>query len=313
MKKDVESYNKEKNPKARQVNSSDMVDKAFSNDGFASQINAKCGFDPRTDGKLDSLQPVDWMNPYVSHITGVFRWLNGDDARNYLKDAVMCRKNNNIAARDFAEYEQGLRPKNQVWIWVEDGLCAERKEWELNLPTIFIPYLSRYVLYVGMALPYLEYRSQGADNWNVLTCNGTASMSEIADIDKLLKVEYDVYMRGALAREITRVIVKAGSQVALGIAADNTSDWRSQLALKASQMSVAAWAASVTDADTRSWTALPKRVNVVRVDRPVDGCIKIMASCGKVAEVHVPEGNSMVFVSKPGPYAQAVVKMATYK
>jgi hypothetical protein len=46
------------------------------------------------------------MNPYVSHITGVFRWLNGDDARNYLKDAVMCRKNNNIAARDFAEYEQ---------------------------------------------------------------------------------------------------------------------------------------------------------------------------------------------------------------
>lgn len=170
----------------------------------------------------------------------------------------------------------------------------------------------RDVKYMGMALPYLEQRSQAADYWKVSTGAGSISMSEIADIDKLLKVEYDVYMRGALAREITRVIVKAGSQVVLGIAADNASDWRAQLALKASQAAVAVWAASVTDADTRSWTALPKRVHVVRVDRPTDGRIQINASCGNVAEVIVPEGNTMVFVSKPGPLAKAVVKTVTY-
>lgn len=314
MEKDVDAYNKEKNNgSADAPDSGAMVDKAFANEEFASQILEKCGFDPRRDGILDNLQPVDWMNPYVSHLTGVFRWLNGDDARNHFKDAAACGKDNRIAARDFAECDRGVRPKNQVWIWVEDGLCAERKEWEINLPTIFIPYAGNYVMYVGMALPYLEPRSQGADHWRISSSVGSVPMAEIADIDKLLKVEYDVYMRGALAREITRVIVKAGSQAALGIAADNTSDWRVQLALKASQVAVAAWAASVTDADTRSWTALPKRVHVARVDRPSDGRIQINASCGNVAEVIVPEGNTMVFVSKPGPLAKAAVRTVTYR
>lgn len=314
MEKDIDAYNKDKNNgSSNTTDSGAMVDKAFADEGFASQIFEKCRFDPRRDGILDNLQPVDWMNPYASHLTGVFRWLNGDEARNYFKDAATCRKDNQIALRDFSECDRGMRPKNQVWIWVEDGLCAERKKWELNLPTIFIPYAGNYVMYVGMALPYLEQRSQAADYWKVSTGAGSVSMSEIADIDKLLKVEYDVYMRGALAREITRVIVKAGSQVALGIAADNASDRRAQLALKASQVAVAVWAASVTDADTRSWTALPKRVHVARVDRPTDGRIQINASCGNVAEVIVPEGNTMVFVSKPGPLAKAVVKTVTYR
>lgn len=314
MEKDVESYSKEKNlDSGSATNRSESVDKAFADADFALQINEKCGFDPRTSGILDNLQPTDWMNPYAAHVTGVFRWLNGDEARNYFKDAATCRKDNAVAVRDFAECDQGVRPKNQVWIWVEDGLCPERKEWRLDLPLIFVPYVRNYVLYAGMALPYLEYRSAGADGWSVSTESNSAGMSEIADVDKLLKLEYDVYMRGALAREITRVIVKAGSQAALGVAAANTRDWRAQLALKSSQCAVAVWAASVTAADTRSWTSLPKRVHAVRVDRPADGRIKINASCGLVADVTVPEGNSMVFVSKPGPFAKAVVKTVTYR
>ena len=314
MKGDVEAYNKEKNASATNtVDSASSVDQAFADAEFASQIKGKCGFDPRTDGILDNLQPTDWMNPYASHVTGIFRWLNGDEARNYLKDAASCRKDSDFAVRDFTECDQGKRPKNQVWIWVEDGLCPERREWRVDLPLIFVPYARNYVLYAGMALPYLEYRDSGSDGWSVSAGAESAGMAEIANVDRLLKLEYDVYMRGALAREITRVIVKAGSQAALGIAADNTNDRLAQLALRASQAAVAAWALSVTAADTRSWTSLPKRVHMVRVNRPADGRIKISASCGLVAEVTVPEGNSMVFVSKPGPMAKAVVKTATYR
>lgn len=313
MKSDVDAYKKEKKEdESSSADSDTAVNKAFADADFAAQINEKCGFDPRTSGILDNLQPVDWMNPYVSHVTGVFRWLNGDDARNFFKDAAACRKDNAVAVRDFAECDKGLRPKNQVWIWVEDGLCQERREWRLDLPVILVPYAHKYLWYVGMALPYLEPRPVGADGWSVAAGAESLGMSEIADVDKLVKLEYDVYMRGALAREITRVIVKAGSQVALGIAADNTSDWKTQLALRASQAAVAAWAASVTAADTRSWTSLPKRVHAMRVNRPSDGRIVVKASCGAVAEVTVPEGNSMVFVSKPGSAAKAVVKTVTY-
>lgn len=315
MRKDVDAYNKEKNIDAKDAQSGDKsVDSAFADAQFASQVNEKCGFDPRSSGILDNLQPVDWMNPYASHVTGVFRWLNGDDARNYFKDAASCRKDNATALRDFSECDQGIRPKNQVWIWVEDGLCPERREWRLDLPFVFVPYARNYVLYAGMALPYLDYRSAGADGWSVAVGTTSLAMSEITDVDKLAKLEYDVYMRGALAREITRVVVRAGAQAALGIAADNCDDddWQDRLALRTSQVAVAAWARTVTQADTRSWTSLPKRVHALRVDRPADGKIRINASCGAVAEVTLPEGNSMVFVSKPGPSAQAVVKTVTY-
>lgn len=314
MKKDVDAYNKEKKIEAKDAaDTGKSVDDAFGDAQFAAQINEKCGFDPRTSGILDNLQPVDWMNPYASHVTGVFRWLNGDEARNYFKDAATCRKDNAAAVRDFSECDQGVRPRNQVWIWVEDGLCPERREWRLDLPLIYVPYARHYVLYAGMALPYLEYRTAGADSWTVSAGGNPVAMDEIADVDKLTKLEYDVYMRGALAREITRVVVKAGAQAAMGIIADNSNDWRVKVAMRASQAAVAAWALSVTQADTRCWTSLPKRVHALRVDRPADGRIKINASCGTVAEITLPEGNSMVFVSKPGPYAKAVVKTVTYK
>lgn len=313
MEKDIKEYQKEKNESnTGSADSKAAVSKAFADSNFASQIREKCGFDVKTSGVLDNMQPVDWMNPYVSHVTGVFRWLNGDDARNHLRDAATCNNNSAAVLRDFTECDKGVRPQNQVWIWVEDGLCSEKLEWRLDLPMFLIPYANRYILYAGMALPYLQSRPSAADNWSVSGANGGIAMTQIADIDKLLKIEYDVYMRGALTREITRVIIKAGTQVAAGIVADQADDWRVQLALKATQVAIAGWAAAVTSADTRSWTALPKRVHAVRVDRPADGKLLISASCGNIAEVTVPEGNSMVFVSKPGLVARAVVKTVTY-
>jgi hypothetical protein len=118
-------------------------------------------------------------------------------------------------------------------------------------------------------------------------------------------------MRGALTREITRTIVKVGTQVALGVTAENVSDQKTYWALKASQVGVATWAATTTAADLRSWTALPKTVKVARVDRPADGRLEVVAD-GQRIQLDVPPGNTMVFLRKPGPSAYPVVKMATF-
>ena len=77
-------------------------------------------------------------------------------------------------------------------------------------------------------------------------------------------------------------------------------------------MGVATWAASTTAADLRSWTALPKTVKTVRIDRPADGRILVVAD-GQAVPLQVPPGNSMVFVRKPGPQAAPVVKIATFR
>ena len=293
-------------------NRSQHVETAMRDSSFGASIREKCNFDPATSGDLGILAPKDYMNVYAAHLTGVFRWLNGDSDLNHLRDAALLAPSCAVAARDYQEQTLGGRPSSQIWIYVEDGLCPCREEWRLDLPLVLIPYLNKYIMYAGMALPYLRYRTQGAISWSVHTPRGAVHMEQLADVDALMKTEYDVYMRGALAREITRVIVKASVQVALGVAAEKASDDYTRIALKASQIGAAAWAASVTAADMRCWPVLPKTVKVARVDRPDNGHLEIVADAQRI-ELDIPEGNAMVFIRKPGPAAVPSVKIAIFK
>ena len=314
LEKDAVAYKQEKQSETAgagdkaNVDGAAVVSGAFANADFAAQVKAQSGFDMATDGILDNLTKADWTNPYAEHVTGVFRWLNGDECRNHLKDAATYSLSNPTAARDFADVDQGRKPQNQVWVWLEDGLCPKREEWQIDLPLVLIPYVNMFGLYAGMALPRLVERDLAGSGWQV----GSVPMAELVDMDAKIKTEFDVYFRAALIREITRTSVKVGTQIALGVVAANVDDWRTQAALYASQAAAAAWAASTVGADTRSWTTLPKKVHVARIDRPADGKVVLAGADGPLAEITVPPGNSMVFVSKPSPQAVPSVKVVTY-
>ena len=291
---------------------SSSVNKAMTDSSFGATIRGQTGFDPATSGRLDALPQSAYVNAYAAHLTGVFRWINGDTDVGDLKLAAAVKPGNPLIARDFAECGQGGRPSNQVWIWAEDGLCPIREEWRVDLPLFLIPYASYFVKHASMALPVLRARAYGATVWNALAGGRAAPMAEIENVDHLVRTEYDVYMRGALAREITRVIVKVGLQVALGATAANVRDDRTRLALELVQVGVAVWSATTAAADLRSWTALPKRVMAVRLDRPEDGVVQVVAD-GQTIPVAVPPGNSLVFIRKPAPSAPPVVKVATFR
>lgn len=318
MRRDASSYASQNN--AQMQGSDSQVAGVLANASFSAQLQQNCNFNPATSGNLDALAPRDYMNTYVEHVAGVFRWLRGDGGSDYLKDVAALCPANSVAANDFAGAAGGRRPVEQVWIWAEDGLCPTREEWRLDLPLFFMPFVGNYAPYVGMALPVLRMRGAGATSWRVAASSGAVvQMEELADVDRLLKTEYDVYMRGAIAREITRTMVKAGVQVALGVAADaaerramkkgNSADY---WALRMSQMAVAAWAMATTGADLRSWTALPKTVKVARVTRPADGRIDVWAD-GQKIELTLEPGNTLVFIRKPSPQATPAVKQVTFK
>ena len=292
--------------KTKVADTSGAVRKAMADRSFGAQIRENTGFDPATSGRLDVLPQSAYVNAYAAHLAGVFRWINGDSDVGDLKLAAAVRPGDSLVARDYAECSRGVKPSNQVWVWVEDGLCPTRKEWRIDLPFGLNPYARRYVMYAGMAFPVLRERAYGAISWSA--CG--IPMRELASVDKLTRTEYDVYMRGALTREITRTLVRVGVQVGLGIAADHTRDNRTRLALRIVQAGVAAWAMSCTAADLRSWTALPKRVMAVRLDRPENGMVQVIAD-GQTIPVTVPPGNSLVFIRKPAPSAPPVVKVAT--
>ena len=320
LRADADSYSKKEGGAsmaggADGAKSNKAVSSAFSNAGFMSQVKDKCGFDMSLDGNVETLARRDWLNRYVQHATGVMRMLMGEsDGAVYLKEIARIDPGNSLAKADLALATSGAKPKNQVWVFVEDGLGPVREEWRIDLPTVIIPYLNRYVLYAGMALPYLRYRGAAFPSYTVSTGRGGVPLAVIQDVDGLLKTEFDVYFRAALVREITRTVVKIGVQVALGVVADNVDDDYTRIALKGSQIAAAAWAASVTQADLRSWTGLPKRVLAVRVDRPADGRVVLAGSGGApIAEMQVPEGNTLVFVRKTSSAAPAVVKTVTFR
>jgi len=309
LQKEAKDY--AKNNKAEVKDSDSSVDKAFKNASFAAQVKAKTGFDPRVDGDLDRLSLSDYLNVYVQHVCGVYRWLADGRGTEYLKSLPPMRANNAMLAAD-ARDVSSEKPKDQVWVYVEDGLCPCREEWRLDLPLVLIPYLNRYILYAGMALPYLRYRNHACIGYSVRSASGSHQLELLQDMDGLLKVEHDVYMRGALAREITRTIAKACVQVALGVTADNCRDSYTQIALKSSQWAAAAWAASVTQADLRSWTSLPKAVYACRVTRPADGKLVLQGGGADQVVLDLPKGNSMVFVNKPSSLAKASVRLVTF-
>lgn len=312
LEKDVNSYDKEN--KNKSTGRGEAVDKALADASFMGQIKSQCGYDPAFSGDLSQLAANDYINIYGLHLTGLFRWLNGDSDRNDLRDAAIYAPNHASVRRDAEDIRAGVLPRNQVWVYVEDGLCPKREEWKLSLPLMYVPGIGRYAPYVGMALPYLVYRDVGISHWSI-NAGGPVStqMEKLEDVDRLVKVEYDVYLRGALKREITRTVVKAGTEIALGVIADNVADTKTRIALKASQYAVAAWAMASVGADIRSWTTLPKSVYMQRLDRPADGKVKILGNGAVVTEVTVPEGkNTIIFVRKPSVNAAPAVKVATF-
>lgn len=291
-------------------NRAEQANLILSNADFAAQVKAQSGYDPTTSGRLDALAAADYANLYALHVAGIFRWLNNDGG-SVLKTAAAYQPANTVLQQDAAAAASGTRPKDQIWIWVEDGLNPSREEWRIDLPFLLVPGLNQYVLYAGMALPRLRERTFGASAWNVRAGGATTPFTDLADVDRLTQTEFDVYMRGALAREVTRTLVKVGVQVALGAAAENSGNRDHYMALKMAQLGVAAWAKTSTAADIRSWTALPKSVKVVRLTRPADGRVDIVAD-NNAYTLNVPASNTLVFVRKPAPSAGPTFKMVTY-
>lgn len=282
---------------------------------FAQAIRENTGFDLASSGDLSRLATADYTNAYLNHFCGVFRWLQGDGGREFLRDAVGQVPQSSVLQRDWQEIDRGVRPQNQVWIYVEDGLSLERVEWRLDLPLFLIPELGRYVLYAGMAFPRLVERSAAAEQYWVKSEQGQIPLDLLENMDRLVRTEYDVYMRGAVKREIVRTLTKVSLQVALQIAVKNTTEDGAKLALKLAQIGVAGWAASTTQADLREWVSLPKVVWVGHVPRPQDGHLVLSARADGAEqnlEVILPEGNSIIWVRKLNAYVPMTARVLTY-
>lgn len=283
-------------------------------------LYATYGYDPKNGGHPTFLAERSFMNPYLCHLAGVLKRITMSTGGALpLKDAARLLPRHPVVTNDFAEAEVGKWPQNQVWIYVEDGMCARPEAVKIPFPNV-IPLQTLYAPDAAFYLPRLTPQPSSGVAYSV----ADGEFVPLLDVDAALSTDFRVRLNGIVAREVAKRVAMVGSEIATGMLRDGalsvaaykrTEDkkkdaqtativaWISALF----NLGMKAWDAATQTVDVRCWSALPQRVLVARVARPAVG--KVVVGAGsETLTVPVDEGNAIVWIRKPSQTAPATVR-----
>ncbi len=225
----------------------------------------------------------DFVNPMVSYLAGIFALSEGDNQKAFtlLKEAYGMNQANSYIADDLA-YVDGLldgsaaEKKPFVWVIIEDGLAPVKTEWRMDIP---IWIFSNNMSYVSLALPRIHPRSNAFEGYSIAVEDKVNTAQLLSDMDRVVmtefKQEYPAIVRRALFSATTKAIV----QYQMHRQAQN-SDGNTGLAFALAAIATTVYTIASTQADTRTWTTLPKRFDLIRLERPENGKVMIKTSTG---------------------------------
>ena len=208
-----------------------------------------------------------YINPFSTFMHGLFFMLNAEDNSDLNKaiDSLVRVDgitNTHVAAETLGlakalrNGNQSLSDINKVWVIFENGKMAKKEEFLIDLP-VFIA--SDNVNYTGVALPKIQ---EQIDQYSFISVNGENS-EVIADMDKIIKAEFKEEWPTILTREITRTVIKTVVQ-------KQVNDENMWLGIAAGALQ-----AVTTQADTRTWSMLPKNFQALMLDNDGSGILEI--------------------------------------
>jgi len=243
----------------------------------------------------------DFINPMVSYIAGIFALNEGDDPKAFtlLKEAYGMTPSNSYIAADLADVDRRLdgsqsAQKTFVWIIVEDGQAPVKTEWRMDFP---VWLFSRNLTYVSLALPRIHARSSAFDGYSVAIEDRVSSSQLLSDMDRVVmtevKSEYPAILRRALFSATTKAVIQYQTQQQA-----QNHDGKAGLAFALASIATTVYTIASTQADTRTWTTLPKRFELIRIERPENGKFRIKTSTGlTLSEIDLPSSEpTLVYV-----------------
>jgi len=246
----------------------------------------------------------DFINPMVSYVAGIFALSQGDNPKAFglLKEAYGMNQNNTYIAQDLAYVDDLLDGNNVskeplVWVIVEDGLAPVKTEWRMDIPVwIFSNNLS----YVSLALPRIHKRNSAFDTYSIAVGDKVSTGHELSDMDRVIMTEFKKEYPAILRRAIFSATTKAVIQYQMQRQAQN-NDGKSGLAFALASIATTVYTIASAQADTRTWTTLPKRFDLIRLERPQGGKITIKTSTGiSLPEITLPlTQHTLVYVKMP--------------
>jgi hypothetical protein len=220
-------------------------------------------------------------NPFATYLAGIFFFAQGDHEKGIdgLKRASAILGPSSPATADltWAQKTQGSKSSPpQVWVILENGQSATFHEMRLVLPMVTGQSMT-------LALPALVQNAPAYPMLRVTAAGNVVQTSPAGSFDAVMASEFNRRRPMILGEAVAEVLLKNVGAAA----AQKSGNPFAQL--------VARVAVNVSSADTRSWTALPKEFQAVRLAAPADGHLAFAAADGtQVGEASVPPGRSCI-------------------
>ena len=226
----------------------------------------------------------DFINPMVSYLAGIFALSQGDNPKAFdlLKEAYGMNQDNTYIAQDLSFVDALLDGKVReqeplVWVIIEDGLAPVKREWRMDIP---IWIASNNLNYVSLALPRIDKRKAAYSFYSAMSDTVAFKSRELSDMDRVIMTEFKHEYPAIVRRAIFSATTKAVIQYEMQHQANNNNDGKTGVAFALASLAVTAYTIASTQADTRIWTTLPKRFELLRLQRPSDGKLIIKTSSG---------------------------------
>lgn len=251
--------------------------------------------------EFDDFKPyADFANPYTSYMSGLFLSLHGSkaDVENAILDLrrakSMSPKNKFVKAdikmaEDIAN-NRGVGPT--VWVVYENGLIAEIEKQHFVIPFM----INGKVKVAHMALPKMAPLASAYPEIQIKAGKKTITTQSIVDMDRVMKTEfknrYPVEVAKAVIWMTVNLIAQEAAQQAIG---NDNKGWGNLAAIAIGSMS--------NPVETRTWSSLPKDIQIARFAMPKSRKIQIFDNTGKAisSEISIDKDikQALVFVRVP--------------
>lgn len=256
----------------------------------------------------------DFVNPYTDYLHGLYFMLASADKEDYGKARQSLRRvagmspDNDAIKTDLmvinklrtgAWRKHKLRPA--VWVIFENGAAPAIEETLVPLPLFLV---SNKVEYSQIALPKLKVRDQAYPHLEVHAGGKQLGKTELlASIDRVIqtefKREFPLKVTEAIASTLTKAFIQYQARKELGLAGS---------------LVAGLYQATTTRADTRSWSSLPKEVQVVRLRKPAGDSLELRApGLEQTLQVPLPDTRfTVIHVRASAPGSVPVYQVAGF-
>jgi hypothetical protein len=233
---------------------------------------------------------ADYVNPFTVYLDGIYFFHNRADSsdlersRKSLTRAFEMSGDNKFILADIdmvnAIY-RGEQIAPCTYVIFETGRSATFEQVRVDVPIAF-----NKIAYVGAAFPRLATHDNHIPSLNVSTSTTNTTTSLVANMDSIIARDFKNEWPIILTKTLVSMVAKAAASYSANDAAQGTGEFAESFIRFITMITQLA----INIADTRSWTTLPKEIQVARIPTPPDRRLTVTGVTGAPVQLALVEG-----------------------